>query len=222
MDNSNVNSEQTAPHSLDQGPNNIQSSSDLSEENTGSATDAESESKEAEKPQNHCVEIVDPKTGAVYHIIGTAHVSEASRAEVERLIEEFHPDKVCVELCQERYDSFYDTNRWKKLNIFDVIRKGKFLYLLANNARSARNSASNRGRNSSEPPRQGFEPAPKSSSSIAISTSRSNASGQISVFGQNANSFPKSSPRSSSATMHRKKRHPRRSKNSKKMPIFRA
>ena len=137
MDNSNVNSEQTAPHSIDKDPNNIQPSSDLSEENTGSETNTESKSKEAEKPQNHCVEIVDPKTGAVYHIIGTAHVSEASRAEVERLIEEFHPDKVCVELCQERYDSFYDTNRWKKLNIFDVIRKGKFLYLLANIAISA-------------------------------------------------------------------------------------
>ena len=72
-----------------------------------------------------------------YFIVGTAHVSEQSRQEVADLIEREHPDKVCVELCQERYDSFYDTDRWKKLNIFEVIRKGKFLYLLANLAISA-------------------------------------------------------------------------------------
>lgn len=72
-----------------------------------------------------------------YHIIGTAHVSEASRQEVARTIETLKPDKVCIELCQERYDSFHDADRWKKLNIFDVIKKGKFLYLLANLAISA-------------------------------------------------------------------------------------
>lgn len=72
-----------------------------------------------------------------YHIIGTAHVSEKSRQEVANLIESVHPDKVCIELCQERYDSFKDTDRWKKLDIFDVIRKGKFLFLLANLAISA-------------------------------------------------------------------------------------
>ncbi len=105
----------------------------------GVSTDSQScEQTSADKSaQNHCAEIADPETGAIYRIIGTAHVSEASRAEVEQWIEKIRPDKVCIELCQERYDSFYDVNRWKKLNIFDVIRKGKFLYLLANIAISA-------------------------------------------------------------------------------------
>lgn len=67
-----------------------------------------------------------------YHIIGTAHVSEQSRLEVARVIEKVKPDKVCIELCQERYDSFKDEDRWKKLDIFNVIKKGKFLYLLTN------------------------------------------------------------------------------------------
>ena len=67
-----------------------------------------------------------------YHIVGTAHVSEQSRQEVADLIEKLNPDTVCVELCQERYDSFKDENRWAKLDIFQVIRKGKFLYLLGN------------------------------------------------------------------------------------------
>ena len=73
----------------------------------------------------------------IYYIVGTAHVSEKSRKEVADLIITLKPDKVCVELDQERYDSFYDTERWKKLNIFEVIKKGKFLYLLANLAISA-------------------------------------------------------------------------------------
>ncbi|MBR4985128.1 MAG: TraB/GumN family protein, partial [Proteobacteria bacterium] len=70
--------------------------------------------------------------GCTYHIVGTAHVSEQSRLEVKHIIETVKPDVVCVELDQERYDSFYDTDRWKKLDIFQVIKKGKFLYLLAN------------------------------------------------------------------------------------------
>lgn len=73
----------------------------------------------------------------VFYIVGTAHVSDKSRKEVADLIERIKPDKVCIELDQERYDSFYDTDRWKKLDIFEVIKKGKFLYLLANLAISA-------------------------------------------------------------------------------------
>ncbi|MCL2325802.1 MAG: TraB/GumN family protein [Proteobacteria bacterium] len=72
-----------------------------------------------------------------YRIIGTAHVSERSRQEVASLIETVKPDVVCIELCQERYESFLDANRWSKLDIFQVIRRGKFLYLLASLALSA-------------------------------------------------------------------------------------
>ena len=67
-----------------------------------------------------------------WYVVGTAHVSDASRQEVENLIKTLHPDTVCVELCQERYDSFKDENRWAKLDIFQVIKNGKFLYLLGN------------------------------------------------------------------------------------------
>ena len=85
--------------------------------------------------ESHVTVIKDGDT--TYHIVGTAHVSEKSRQEVANLIQTLHPDKVCIELCQERFDSFKDEDRWKKLNIFDVIRKGKFLFLLANLAISA-------------------------------------------------------------------------------------
>lgn len=152
MDNSNFNCEQNDQDCLvpESGNRQAHGEGDVNpnadSEKPGDSTSAsaeedavvtESQSAHESGEKNHCVEIVDPKTGAVYHIIGTAHVSEASRAEVERIIGELRPDKVCVELCKERYDSFYDANRWKKLDIFDVIRKGKFLYLLANIAISA-------------------------------------------------------------------------------------
>lgn len=90
---------------------------------------------EAEEPASYVV--LEAANGARYHIIGTAHVSETSRREVAELIERIKPDVVCVELCQERYDSFKDENRWAKLDIFQVIRSGKFLYLMANLAISA-------------------------------------------------------------------------------------
>ncbi|MEE2787444.1 MAG: TraB/GumN family protein [Myxococcota bacterium] len=65
-------------------------------------------------------------------IIGTAHISQRSVDEVRATIEAVQPDTVCVELCQTRYESITDDERWKKLNIFQVIREKKVLFLLAN------------------------------------------------------------------------------------------
>ncbi len=70
--------------------------------------------------------------GKTVHLLGTAHVSRASVAEVERLIAEVRPDTVCVELCDARFAALVDTERWKKLDIFKVFKEGKSLFLLAN------------------------------------------------------------------------------------------
>jgi pheromone shutdown-related protein TraB len=67
----------------------------------------------------------------VLYLLGTAHVSPQSVADVKNAIEQLRPDSVCVELCQGRYDSLVDETRWRKLDIFQVIREGKALYLLA-------------------------------------------------------------------------------------------
>ena len=66
------------------------------------------------------------------HLLGTAHVLDESVAEVQELVREVQPDTVCVELCEARYQALTDENRWKKLDIFKVIREGKTLFLLAN------------------------------------------------------------------------------------------
>lgn len=75
--------------------------------------------------------------GRDIYLIGTAHVSQKSVDEVERVIAEVQPDTVCVELDKSRYDSMLDEKRWQKLDLFQIIRQKKVLYLLANLALSA-------------------------------------------------------------------------------------
>jgi pheromone shutdown-related protein TraB len=70
-------------------------------------------------------------------IVGTAHISQRSIEDVRRVIGEARPDTVCVELDPTRYEALVDDSRWTKLNIFDVIRQKKVLYLLTTIALSA-------------------------------------------------------------------------------------
>jgi pheromone shutdown-related protein TraB len=66
-----------------------------------------------------------------FSIIGTAHVSADSVAEVSEVIARLRPDVVCVELDKQRYDALTQDSAFRKLDIFKVIREGKALYLLA-------------------------------------------------------------------------------------------
>ena len=65
-------------------------------------------------------------------ILGTAHVSSASVDEVRALIRSVRPKTVCVELDEMRYQALTDDSRWRKLDIFQVIRDKKLLFLLVN------------------------------------------------------------------------------------------
>ncbi len=65
----------------------------------------------------------DGKTKVV--ILGTAHVSPESIADVEKAISDFDPETVCVELCRPRYDAMLDPDRWRKLDLARVIREKK-------------------------------------------------------------------------------------------------
>lgn len=110
--------------------------------NVDAVTKDENEKKQSDEASNEIDSVLNNMTEShvtklvkkdkTYYIVGTAHVSENSRLEVANLIEKVHPDTVAVELCQDRYDSFKDENRWAKLDLFQVILKGKFLFLLAN------------------------------------------------------------------------------------------
>jgi pheromone shutdown-related protein TraB len=72
------------------------------------------------------------KDGKEIILIGTAHVLEESRLEVENLIDEVNPDTVCVELDQARYSSIMNQEKWKNLDIIKVIREGNGFLLFAN------------------------------------------------------------------------------------------
>ena len=72
------------------------------------------------------------RNGKTWYLVGTAHVSQESVREVREVIETLRPDTVAIELCDARYQSMIDEHRWEKLDIFQVIREGKTLMLLAN------------------------------------------------------------------------------------------
>jgi len=65
-------------------------------------------------------------------LIGTAHVSRESADLVGQVIEEEKPDTVCIELCQSRYQSITQKNRWQNTDLLKVIKEKKAFLLLSN------------------------------------------------------------------------------------------
>ncbi len=68
--------------------------------------------------------------GKIITIVGTAHVSEDSVAEVQAIIREKSPETVCIELCEARYKALTSESAWQNLDVFKVIKEGKSLFLL--------------------------------------------------------------------------------------------
>lgn len=65
-------------------------------------------------------------------LIGTAHVSPKSTALVMQVIQDERPDTVCVELCESRYQTILQKNRWQQTDIIKVIKEKKAFLLLSN------------------------------------------------------------------------------------------
>ena len=65
-------------------------------------------------------------------LIGTAHISQASKELVRQTIEAESPDTVCVELDEGRLKSIQDPDRWKKTDLKEVIKKKQLATLIAN------------------------------------------------------------------------------------------
>lgn len=72
------------------------------------------------------------RPGATISLLGTAHVSRSSVAEVEAAIAELKPDVVAVELCQGRFESMQNRAKWQETDIVKVIKEKKAGILLAN------------------------------------------------------------------------------------------
>ncbi len=65
-------------------------------------------------------------------LIGTAHVSKESIAEVQEVIREEKPDGVCVEIDQSRYKSLTEGASWSNLDVIKILKERKGFLLLAN------------------------------------------------------------------------------------------
>lgn len=65
-------------------------------------------------------------------ILGTAHISKSSVEETRSTIQEFGPDEIAVELCQNRFDVMRNPKGWQEMDIVKVIREKKSLLLFAN------------------------------------------------------------------------------------------
>ncbi len=65
-------------------------------------------------------------------LLGTAHVSKESADLVATVIDGEKPDTVCVELCEPRFQSISQKDRWKEMDIIKVIKEKKVFLLLSN------------------------------------------------------------------------------------------
>ena len=70
--------------------------------------------------------------GRTIYLLGTAHISQKSVEDVETLVDEVNPGRMCIEIDASRYKSLTEGQSWKDLNIGQVIRQGKGFLLLVN------------------------------------------------------------------------------------------
>ncbi len=71
-----------------------------------------------------------PQSSHEILIIGTAHVSVQSVKDVDSVFSFYQPNVVAVELCKPRFDAMMLPNRWKNLDLVQVIKQKK-IWLLA-------------------------------------------------------------------------------------------
>lgn len=65
-------------------------------------------------------------------LVGTAHVSQESVELVKLVIEQEHPDDVCVELDAKRFEAISHPNRWESLDLREIIRQQQLSTLMVN------------------------------------------------------------------------------------------
>ncbi|MBR5998447.1 MAG: TraB/GumN family protein [Deltaproteobacteria bacterium] len=65
-------------------------------------------------------------------LLGTAHISRESVDAVLELIPAEQPDVVCLEMDEKRFQALRNGRNWRSLDIIQVIRQKKLLYLVSN------------------------------------------------------------------------------------------
>lgn len=65
-------------------------------------------------------------------LVGTAHVSRSSVEVVHQVIELEHPDTVCIELDEKRFQALSKQSAWENLDLKEVIRQKQLTTLIVN------------------------------------------------------------------------------------------
>lgn len=65
-------------------------------------------------------------------LIATAHVSKASAELVKEVIDREHPNSICVELDEDRYNNIKNPKAWSDTDLVQVIKEKKVGFMLAN------------------------------------------------------------------------------------------
>ena len=69
--------------------------------------------------------------GRTLYLLGTAHVSAASVAEIRDAADRLAPDTVAIELCPARYEGMKQGAKWKETDLFRVVREKKTAFFLS-------------------------------------------------------------------------------------------
>ena len=64
-------------------------------------------------------------------LVGTAHISKDSVEEVKEAIAKYKPDIVAVELCQKRYETLTEKDKWENTPITSLLKSNKAYLVLA-------------------------------------------------------------------------------------------
>ena len=70
-------------------------------------------------------------------LVGTAHISKESVDQVEQLIRDENPGRVCIEIDAGRFKQMREGQDWSKLNIGQVLKNGQAFLMLASLVLSA-------------------------------------------------------------------------------------
>ncbi|MBE0521357.1 MAG: TraB/GumN family protein [Candidatus Methanoperedenaceae archaeon] len=79
--------------------------------------------------RNYVNPAASPGAGKII-VVGTAHVSDKSVAEVNEVIEREKPDIIAVELCRGRYQALKGEDEVREINLKEMLNDGKFYYFL--------------------------------------------------------------------------------------------
>ena len=64
-------------------------------------------------------------------LVGTAHISKDSVEEVKKVIEEYKPDIVAIELCKRRYDAITKKDKWENTPVTNLLKSNQAYLMLA-------------------------------------------------------------------------------------------